>query len=172
MRIAAEDAGLDQRHVVVARLEGGAQGLDRPAAHQDRDVGGAQRRLQRAGQAREVERRRLVGDEHRRLVALGPAAVGQEAAHLGPRTAEQRAALATRPHARRQERLHGHRRALERHADHRGIEGGRDRVADLLPRKRLLLRLEREIADAQAGRRECTGHPPRRTRHQELLKST
>ena len=117
-----------------------------------------------AAEPRDIDRRRLPGRQHRRLVAFGPAAVRQEGAHGLSRPAEHGASLPSSPDPRRQERLQRDRGRLERDTDGGRVERRGDRAADALARERLLLGLKGQISDAEPRDGQRAGHPARRRR--------
>src|SRR5437867_225983 len=160
--VAPRHRRLEERQVVVAPLEDRARGVGRLESEGEVDALSGERGPDGLGNLGKVHRRRLRRHEQRRPQALGPAALGEQCLHRAAASAEDGRALPPRPHARRQERLERDRGALERHADDHRIERGGQGLAHLSSGEGHLLGLEREVADAEAGKRERALGAPRR----------
>src|SRR3989454_5401505 len=160
--VAPRHRRLEERQVVVAPLEDRACRVGRLESEGEVDALSGERGPDGLGHLGKVHRRRLRRHEQRRPQALGPAALGEQRLHRAAASAEDGRALPPRPHARRQERLERDRGALERYADDHRIERGGPGLAHLSSGEGHLLGLEREVADAEAGKRERALGAPRR----------
>src|SRR5256884_5401298 len=160
--VAPRHRRLEERQVVVAPLEDRARRVGRLESEGEVDALSGERGPNGLGNLGEVHRRRLRRHEQRRPQALGPAALGEQRLHRAAASAEDGRAFTPCPHARRQERLKRDRGALERHADDHRIERGGQGLAHLSSGEGHLLGLEREVAHAEAGKRERALGAPRR----------
>jgi len=164
--IAGGDARFGEHQVVLAGGAGGRGDLFGFHAEFHGDVGPLQADLQRLGNRAHVHGPAFTRRQQGRGEPLRPAPLLQEGGHRPAGAAQERPPLAPRPHARGEERLQRDGRAVERDPEDCRVDRGCDRLADLLAGERLLLGLERQVADARTRNRERPLRAARRLRRE------